>query len=307
MTEKKFKHIAAGKEYGIWAAEATDGTIQTIYGDAGFVGWVEDQQGKADVVAASDWNNMWCVNKDGEIWHFKDGDILWSAGTWTRIATASGRNDAKTISVGHQDGSVWYVQKDGRIFRRDGNSWTPDAVGRAETIAAANRHTVWAVNKDGQLWRRVSSGWSQEATHSGRNDVQSVAVGPNGTVAYIDTNGVVFSRPPEVGAWKRVWDQQDMGKAAVLAMGYEDSLACLNTKGEVWFVRDSQAEKCVEVLSNQWIYTVKAGDQLNKIVMREFGLKNATEITHMVDYIVAQNGIEDRNHIKVGDVLRANL
>jgi hypothetical protein len=37
-------------------------------------------------------------------------------GTWTKVPTHSGRADARTISVGN-DGSVWYAQTDGTLFR----------------------------------------------------------------------------------------------------------------------------------------------------------------------------------------------
>lgn len=108
MSEQTFKHISVGKDGSVWAAGKSDGTVFRLYGDAGAVGWVRDKVGKAEVIAAVDWGNAWCVNRAGEIWRLTGAERLDKDGTWTQVASHSGRTDAKTISVGN-DGSVWYA------------------------------------------------------------------------------------------------------------------------------------------------------------------------------------------------------
>jgi hypothetical protein len=318
MAEQKFKHISVGKDGSVWAAGKADGTIYRLYGDAGAVGWVPDKKGKAEVIAAVDWGNAWCVNKDNEIWRLKNAESLDKGGAWTKVSTHSGRADAKTISVGN-DGSVWYAQTDGAIFRTarpgDGTGlfWVQEKVskrvGKAEVLAAVDATSVYCINKDRQIWFGQNGAWSQIPTHSGRADAKSIAVNPDGYAWYSSINGAVFRhvRPGDgVGLplWGTSWDRKQMGKADVLAVGPEDLVWCLNTKGEV----DGKWQQLVEQGpdANVWTYTVTRGDGLMAIVRKEFKLKDpqdTREIGRLVNLIVAQNGIKNRDRIKPGDVL----
>lgn len=56
----------------------------------------------------------------------------------------------------------------------------------------------------------------------------------------------------------------------------------------------------------EWRYTVKQGDGLMAIVRKEFNLKDpkdTKEIARLVELIVKQNNIKNRNRIEPGDVL----
>jgi hypothetical protein len=257
MTEQKFKHISVGKDGSVWAAGKADGTIFRLYGDAGFVGWVPDKVGKAEVIAAVDWGNAWCVNKDNEIWRLKDAESLDKGGAWTKVPTHSGQADAKTISVGN-DGSVWYARTDGALFRtaRPGDGagvgfWVQDKVSKAEVIAAIDSTSVYCINKDREIWFGQNGAWSQIPTHSGRADAKSIAVNPDGYAWYSSTGGAVFRgvRPGDgVGLpqWGTSWDRTQMGKADVLAVGPQDHVWCLNTQGEVWHAFDDKWQQLVE-------------------------------------------------------------
>jgi hypothetical protein len=99
-----------------------------------------------------------------------------------------------------------------------------------------------------------------------------------------------------------------MGKADVLAVGPEDLVWCLNTQGEVWRAFDDKWQQLVEQGPDEkmWTYKIKQGDGLMAIVRKEFKLKDpqdTQEISRLVNLIVAQNGITDRDRIKPGDVL----
>jgi nucleoid-associated protein YgaU len=59
-------------------------------------------------------------------------------------------------------------------------------------------------------------------------------------------------------------------------------------------------------VGQEWSYTVKPGDGLMAIVRKEFKLKDpqdTQEIGRLVNLIVAQNGIKNRDRINVGTVL----
>ena len=57
MGKIKFKHISAGQDGTTWTVGKADGTIYRLFGDAGYVGWVPDKVGKAEVVAGVNWGN----------------------------------------------------------------------------------------------------------------------------------------------------------------------------------------------------------------------------------------------------------
>lgn len=322
MTEQKFKHISVGKDGSVWAAGKADGSIFRLYGDAGAIGWVPDKVGQAEVIAAVDWANAWCVNHEHEIWHLTNAESLDKGGTWTKVPTHSGRADAKTISVGN-DGSVWYAQTDGVIFHtaRSSNganlSWVQDKVGKADVLAAIDATSLYCVNNEHEIWFGQNSTWSQIPTHGDRADAKFIAVNPDGYAWYASIDGAVFRavRPGDgVGLplWGTTWDRKQMGKAAVLAVGPEDLVWCLNTKGEVWRAFDDKWQQLVEQGPDGkvWTYKIKRGDNLLAIVRREFKLKDpqdTQEINRITDLIVAQNRGQlpylTRDLIKAGDVL----
>lgn len=318
MAEKKFKHLSVAKDGSVWAVGKTDGTIFRLGGDAGAVGWTADKVGKAEILAAVDHANAWCVNKDHEIWHLTHAERLDKGGTWTKVATHSGRADAQTISVGH-DGSVWYAQIDGTLFRTarpgDGTGlfWVQVKAGKADLIAAIDATSFYSINKDHEIWFEQNGTRSHIPTHSGRADAKSIAVNPDGYAWYSSIDGAVFRgvRPGEgVGLppWGTSWDRKQMGQADVLAVGPQDLVWCLNTKGELWRAFDDRWQQLLENGSGQktWAYTVQAKDGLMGIVRKEFHLKDpqdTQEIGRLVNLIVAQNGIQNRDRIKPGDVL----
>jgi len=74
----------------------------------------------------------------------------------------------------------------------------------------------------------------------------------------------------------------------------------------LWRAFDDKWQQFVEQDGTWWTYTVKRGDGLMAIVRKEFKLKDSQdtqEISRLVNLIVAQNGIKNRDRIKAGDVL----
>ena len=319
MTERRFKHISVGKDGRVWAADKTDGTIYRLYGDAGFLSWVPDKVGKADVVATVDWGNAWCVNKAHQIWHVTNAESVDKGGTWTQVPTHSGQADARSISVG-ADGSVWYAQTDGVLFRTarpgDGTGlfWVHDTKeGKVDVVAAVDATNIWGVNNANQIWHWEHSRWTQVPTHSGRADAKTISVGIDGSVWYVDTNGAVYFWQMVAEVWSPAWDQSRMGKADVIAVHTQADVWCLNDKGEVWRTDKTtshsyQWQQVVERGPDEkaWTYTIKPGDGLMAIVRKKFTLKDpqdTQEINRLVDLIVAQNHRITRDKINAGDVL----
>lgn len=329
MVEKKFKQLSVAKDGTVWAVGKTDGTIFHLGGEAGAVGWTADKIGKAEILAAVDQANAWCVNKDHEIWHLTQAERLDKGGTWTKVATHSGQADAKTISVGN-DGSVWYVQTDGTIFRLYGDAghvgWVPLKAGKPAmsgkvgVLTAVDWGSAWCISTTHEIWflsgaESLDKGgeWTNVTTHSGRADAKSIAVSPDGYAWYSSVDGAVFRRvrpgdgvglPP----WVTSWDRKQLGQADVLAVGPQDLVWCLNTKGDVWRAFDGKWQQLLESGSGQktWTYEVQPKDGLMGIVRKEFHLKDpqdTQEIGRLVNLIVAQNKIKNRDRITPGDTL----
>jgi hypothetical protein len=321
MTEEKFKHVAMGSN-SVWAVGEADGTVFRLFGDAGMLGWVPDKAGKAEVIAPVDWGNAWCVNKKHEIWHLTDAENLSEGGTWTKVPTYSGKKDAMTIAVG-QDGSVWYAQTDGKIFHQSQPSngkpggWIQEKGAgnkKVAVMAVSPQGGVWCVTQKGNIRLWQNGAWIQIATQSGRADAKTLTVNNKGRVWYISADGDIFvstipgdgvSLPP----WMHdtSWDQKRMGRAKVISAFAGQEVYCLNKKGDIWRSYDGKWSQVKSgPVGNEWRYTVKKGDGLMAIVRQEFDLKDpkdTKEIDRLVNLIVAQNSIANKNKINPGDVL----
>ncbi len=298
MSGLKLKYISVGKAGGIWAAGETDGTIFRLYGDAGYVGWSPDKDGKADVVAAVDWGEAWCVNKDHEIWHVENA-LSMDGGKWTKIPTNSGGADARTISVGVADGTVWYAQTDGKLFRREGGAWKQDPTGKATVIAAVSKDEVWCVNQAHELWHMKSGQWTKISTYSGGADAKTISVGADGTVWYAQTDGKLFRREGSG------WHADPTGKATVVAAVSKDAVWCVNEKGEAWLLHDGKWTKDIEKgpAEESWVYTVGQSEHLLQIVRAQYHVQDPALVNKIGDEIARLSKLANRDNLAVGQKL----
>lgn len=302
MSLWKLKHISVGANGGIWGAGAVDGTVLRLYSATGLAGWNAIRIGRAEVVAAIDGGEAWCVTKDHEIWHAVDAQLS-NGGRWYRVSTESGVADAQTISVGVVDGSVWYAQTDGRLFRRESGAWRVDPTGRAEVIAAVSKSQLWCVNSAHEIWRLEGGTWSRVATQSNRADAVSISVGVDGTVWCAQADGTLSWR--EGGAWR----VDPLVKAVVVAAVSKDDVWCIDAAGEVWHKFAGKWSQDIEMNPNEvnWTYTVKQHEHLLGIVHREFKLTDKydnSEVDRILGLLVAQNPHITRDTIRPNDVLR---
>ena len=296
MSDIKLKHISVGKNC-VWAAGAADGTIFRLFGDAGLVGWAADKSGKANVVAAVDWANAWCVNQKGEIWQVTNAENLDKGGVWTKIPTQSGQADARTISVG-ADGTVWYAQTDGKLFRREGGAWQADPSGKAAVIAAVSKTQIWGVNQAREIWHLESGAWTKIPTQSGKPDAGTISAGADGTVWYAQTDGAIFRR--EGNTWHSV-----DGRATVLAVNSKDDIWCVNSAGEVFYRLPDTWRKFVESSPNMesWIYMVRQGDHLLQIVRTQYQVQDAAVVNRIADEIARLSKLANRDSLAIGQKL----
>lgn len=86
------------------------------------------------------------------------------------------------------DGTVWGVDQNQAIYRRDGNTWTL-IPGKLVDIAVGSRDLVWGVDKDDAIYRRDGTNWT---TIPGR--LVSISVGKDGTVWGVDRAGAIYRR-----------------------------------------------------------------------------------------------------------------
>ncbi|MBL8096217.1 MAG: hypothetical protein JNL73_18720 [Anaerolineales bacterium] len=301
MSLWNLKHISVGATGAIWGAGAMDGTLLRLYSDAGLTGWNATRHGRADIVAAIDGGEAWCVTSDHEIWHAVDAHLP-TGGRWYKVPTQSGLADAQTISVGVVDGSVWYAQTDGRLFWRDRGRWQAEPTGRAMTVAAISKSQIWGINSAHEIWH-LDGTWSKVATHSGKADAVSIAVGVDGSVWCVQADGTLCWRDGGV------WRIDPAVRATVVAAYSQDDLWCLDATGEVWHKFGGLWSKDIDTNRNEvtWTYTVKQHEHLLGIVHREFNLTDKydnSEVDRILGLLVAQNPHITRETIRPHDVLR---
>lgn len=316
---KKFKLIKVGKQGGMWAIGKDDDRIYNLVGDAGVVSWIPDKTGKGVSIAAGLHNLLWAVNKNGEIWRKTNAGPYTPEGEWNKITTKSGKNDAKSIAADN-DGHVWYTQTDDKIFRskdpvtdEKAPTWIdgPEG-GKSDNLAPFNSSILYCTNKAGQIWLHANNVWTELKTKSNRPDASMVSVGNDQTIAYVDKSGSIFrfKVPNEGAALPDVieWENRPMGKVSMVAVYNKDLIWCLNTKGEVWrTMQNGVWAQLRETTGRVWRYTVKPNDTLNAVVMKEFKLTKAEDITRQADLIAGQSGLLNPNILKVGDVLQLYL
>ena len=148
--------IAVGADGASWYAQ-TDGTMFRAPQPGDGVGlgfWLGPfANAKADVIAIHNQDDVWRIDKKGEIWRYDNH-------TWTKVPTHSGRGDAKTISAA-ADGSCWYAQTDGKLFRRENNTWKQDPTANVDVIAVYNKDDGWGVNGKGEVWHYFGGQWGK--------------------------------------------------------------------------------------------------------------------------------------------------
>lgn len=291
------KHIAIAKDGSLWGIGKLDDSVLTLYGDAGYMGWITDRTGKAEVVAPVSFAEAWCVNKTHEIWHATDAHT--QTGTqWTQVATASGQADARTISVGAVDGAVWYADtKDGALYRREGQGWVKAPVGRAALIAAVSKSEVWCVNAAGAVYHLSGRDWKQVGGVSG---AKMISVGLDGTIWYGKADGSLYWL--EDGNWRK----DTTAKATAIAVQDQQRVVCINAAGEAFGRTPLGAwDKIVELGPDgeAWHYTVVSGDTLATVVANKYHTNNWGKVNAIVDQIRVLSNLPDVGKIQPGDML----
>ena len=291
------KHIAIARDGSLWGIGKLDDSVLTLYGDAGYMGWITDRTGKAETVAPESFFEAWCINQAHEIWHATDAHT--QTGTqWTKVATASGLADARTISVGVKDGTVWYADmKDGALYRRENQGWVKDPVGRATLIAAVSKSEVWCVNTAGAVYHLSGRDWKQEGGVSG---AKMISVGQDGTIWYGKADGSLYWL--ESGSWHK----DATAKAVAVSVQDKNRVVCINAAGEA-FGRNPQGawEKIVEhgPDGDAWHYTVMSGDTLATVVASKYHTNNWGKVNAIVEQVRVLSNLPDVHKIKPGDML----
>jgi Tectonin domain len=108
------------------------------------------------------------------------GQLGWS--TWQKIG-----GSLKHVSVA-ADGTVWGVNANDNIFRRDGDTWTRIS-GALKQVSVGAASSVWGVNADDKIFQFNGGGWTQVA---GR--LKHVSVAADGSVYGVNSQDEIYSR-----------------------------------------------------------------------------------------------------------------
>ena len=237
MAHIEMNDVAIGNDGSAWALGREDGTIYRLYGDAGAVGWIANPIGKAISLAPVSWSDAWCVNAENEIWCLTNWSMLDGSGNWEKIATHSGELDAATVSVG-RDGTVWYAQTDGTLFRRDqreGRWVKPRVAGKLHRIAAFNYNSVWGIDDSMRVHEYHKSADDMPEGQGLNQAAMVVSCGDDNTAWYLDSTGTLFRNIPGQG-WSddSKWDAAIMGQPINIDVVTGGNVWAVNDRGEVW-------------------------------------------------------------------------
>ncbi len=288
-----FKNISVGKDGTVWGATKTDGALFYRKDDSGQA-WIPNKGGKAEVVAAVSETEIWCVNKAHQIWHF-------DSNKWSQVATQTGKPDARTISVGTSDGSVWYSDSQaGKLFRREGSSWIQDKDGKAMVVAAVSKDEIWCINREHQIWHLFNDKWTQVATRSGKGDAITISAGSDGSVWYGDTSGILSIFHIDGS----VWEQVPHAQATVVAVGSQTNVWCVNSDGDAFHRTPEGGWQKVDQPKGVWEYLVKQGDGLYAIVRQQYQLTDEKEVQRIGDLVATENHLQNKDRLDAGAVLQ---
>jgi hypothetical protein len=175
------------------------------------------------------------------------GQVGWSP--WEQIAGA-----LKHVAVG-QDGTVWGVNANDEIFRRDGSSWTRIA-GALKQISVGDAGDIWGVNRNDEIFRRTGNTWTRVA-----GALKHVSVAADSTVWGVNANDEIFRR--DGSSWTRIagaLKQISVGDAADI-WGVNRNDEIFQRTGNTW-TRVAGALKHVSVAADGTVWGVNANDQI---------------------------------------------
>jgi Tectonin domain/Astacin (Peptidase family M12A) len=126
----------------------------------------------------------------------------------------------KQISVGNAS-SVWGVNSDDEIYRRDGNSWT-QVPGSLKQISVGNASSVWGVNSDDEIYRRDGNSWTQIP-----GSLKHVSVANDDTVWGVNSDDEIYRR--DGNSWTQI-----PGSLKQISVGNASSVWGVNSDDEIY-------------------------------------------------------------------------
>jgi len=165
------------------------------------------------------------------------------------------------------DGTQWGVDRNGRVHKREGNSWKQNPTGIATHIAVLDASNVYVSNKQGEVYKLNGSAYDSpwEKDRDARN-VTFLNKSPDGkTIEVANTNGDLFRL--ENGQWKLIFSERHPSKT----------------------------------------YTVKDNETLGNIVRKVYRLSGSgAAVWKKADEIARLNGYPDRDKmpLRPGDVIK---
>lgn len=269
--------VSVGSDGAVWCVDSAGNAYMRVGSE-----WKKNPTAKAVEVAVGTVNNVWCRNSAGEIFKLKGSA---HDGGWDKDAAA---NQVTSISVGG-DGTLWVVNKQGQLARRDGNQWQHDpGVKDAVEVAVGNMSNVWYRNKAGRLLKLGANGkWQADATAS---QITSHAVGDDGTVWVVNQKGEFWTK------FGNEWKKNDKGMGVQISAGRAGLVWCVNAAGEIFHAQAADWPTFwVKVappkdLPPSATYTIKQGDTLTGVLRAKYPTISTEELYKKSDQVAKLNG-----------------
>ena len=162
------------------------------------------------------------VGADGTVWGVNKNDQIY------RRDGGNWRNipgGLKQISVGSRS-KVWGVNRNDQIYYWNGSNWT-NVPGGLKYVSAASDGSVWGVNKHDQIYRRDGNKWTRI-----QGALKQVSVGRNGKVWGVNSSNHIYRWNGGSGTgntWTRI-----QGSLKHVSVAADGTVWGVNSKDEIY-------------------------------------------------------------------------
>jgi hypothetical protein len=157
------------------------------------------------------------------------------------------------------DGSVWGVNSDDKIFRRNNEAGVWEQIGgELKQISVGSRDNIWGVNSDDDIFQWNGSGWNQIA-----GALKYVSAAADGSVWGVNSDDKIFRRDNAAGVWERI-----SGELKQVSVGSSGNIWGVNSDDEIFQWNGSGwdeiagALKYVSVAADDSVWGVNSDDKI---------------------------------------------
>jgi len=218
--------LATAGDGTLWAGAAASGRPANLYTYDPATGaltliWVTSGPASITSIAAISANSAWVVVNTGAAYEISDTDGTVSV---TAVPALPSNDTFAQISAG-SDGTTWAVGTSGNPYSYSSttNSWTMQLNGGASlfAISVGSATNIWALGRIGDdppfVLHFLYGDFQADPYFVSKGGANLISASADGTVWAVSTNGTLYSRPADLGAWSPVTNETPPGTIAAIS------------------------------------------------------------------------------------------